>query len=62
VYRSGLPTENAVDVMNSIGAEMTRFIGPVDVTARATITGEINRNLRGDRTNGNFFLSVRQNL
>jgi hypothetical protein len=62
VYRSGLPTENAVDVMNSIGAEMTRFIGPIDVTARATITGEINRNLRGDRTNGNFFLSVRQNL
>jgi hypothetical protein len=62
LYRSGRPTENAVDVMNSIGAEMTRFIGPVDVTARATITGEINRNLRGDRTNGNFVLSVRQNL
>jgi len=62
LYRSGAPTENAMDVMNSFGAEMTRFFGPLDVTARATFTGELNRNLRGDQSNGNFMLSVRQNL
>ena len=61
-YRSGSGTPKPVDVMNSIGAEMVRFIGSVDVTARLVLTEEIDRNFIADKGNANFSLGVRQNF
>ena len=60
VYTSGKPIEKAVDVMNSIGGEVTRFIGPFDVMARATLAVDLNRYFRADQANGNFAVGVRQ--
>lgn len=56
------PTPRARDVLNSLGVEGTRFIGPFDVMGRAVLTVDINRYMRADRANGNFALGVRQNF
>jgi hypothetical protein len=62
--RSYLPPnpviDPAVDVMNSLGAEVTRFVGPLDVTAGLILTRELNRYLGSeDASNANFSLSLR---
>jgi hypothetical protein len=51
---------NGVDVMNSIGVEAMRFIGPFDVTARLTLTDDLDRNFITDRANANLQLGIRQ--
>jgi len=56
------PLEGAVDVMNSIGAEVTRFAGPFDITGRLVFTSNINRNFLEDRGNATFGLTVTQNF
>lgn len=61
-YQSGPETPRPVDVMNSVGIEALRFIGPVDVLGRIVLTTELNRNFTGDRTNGSFVLGLRQDF
>ncbi|MBA2707624.1 MAG: hypothetical protein H0U59_07455 [Gemmatimonadaceae bacterium] len=61
-YKSGPAFENAVDVMNSIGLEALRFIGPVDALGRVVLTSELNRNLAGDRVNATFVLGLRSDF
>jgi hypothetical protein len=62
IYRRGPALEKAVDVMNSVGGEVSRFVGPFDVLARATYTLDMNRYFRADQSNGNFALQIRQNF
>jgi hypothetical protein len=59
-YSSGPAKEKVRDVLNSLGIEGTRFVGPLDVLARVVLAVDVNRNLRADRANGNFVLGVRQ--
>lgn len=59
-YESGPAAMNGVDVMNSIGVEAMRFIGPFDVTARLTLTDDLDRNFITDRANANLQLGIRQ--
>lgn len=54
------PVEHAVDVLNSIGGEVTRFIGPFDIGARVVLTRNFNRNFEKDVNNGTFNLTIRQ--
>jgi len=54
------PVNHAVDVMNSIGGELTRFVGPFDIGARLVLTKDINRNFLGDRSNVTLGFNVRQ--
>lgn len=62
IYRTGPGLVKAVDEINSFGVEGTRFIGPFDVMARATLAVDLNRYFRADRSNGNFALGVRQDF
>jgi hypothetical protein len=62
IYRRGPALEKAVDVMNSLGAEMNRFIGPFDVLGRMVVTTDMNRYFRADQGNFNFALQIRQNF
>ena len=62
IYRRGPALEKAVDVMNSLGAEMSRFIGPFDVLGRMVFTTDMNRYFRADQGNLNFALQIRQNF
>jgi hypothetical protein len=62
LYHSGPAIPKAVDVENSIGAEVNRFIGPLDVLGRVTFTADFNRYFRADQYNGNFALQIRQNF
>jgi hypothetical protein len=48
------------DIQYSLGAEMTRFVGPFDITGRVVFTRELNRYLANDASNANFALTVRQ--
>ncbi|MDQ3082468.1 MAG: hypothetical protein M3R07_09680, partial [Gemmatimonadota bacterium] len=59
---SGPEIDGPVDVQNSIGGELTRFVGAFDVTGKAVLTSNLNRNYRGDRTNGTVALVVRQDF
>lgn len=53
----------AIDVMNSLGGEVTRFVGPLDVTVKLVITRELNRYLTDeDATNASFGLKVRHSF
>lgn len=61
-YISGPAKEKVRDILNSLGIEGTRFVGPIDVMARAVLAVDVNRNLRADRANGNFALGVRQDF
>jgi len=61
-YVSGPEIDGPVDVQNSIGGELTRFVGALDVTGKAVLTSNLNRNYRGDRTNGTVALVVRQDF
>ena len=62
VYSSGQAIERPVDEITSIGGEVKRFIGPVDVLARMIVNVDLNRYFLADRTNANFALEVRQNF
>jgi hypothetical protein len=49
-----------VDVMNSIGGEVNRFFGTVEVLARLTLTDDLNRYFLADQSNANFALQVKR--
>jgi hypothetical protein len=57
---SGQAQEKGVDVQNSIGAELSRFVGPFDIAGRIVLTSELNRYFLSDKSNANFALTVRQ--
>lgn len=59
-YSSGPALEKAVDVEHSIGAELSRFVGPFDVSGRVILTSDMNRYFLNDKSNANFALTVRQ--
>lgn len=59
-YVSGAPAENTTDVQYSFGAELTRFLGPFDVTGRAVLTSNANRYFADDAGNANLALIIRQ--
>lgn len=60
VWPADEPLSRPVDVQNSVGAEMTRFVGPFDITGRIVLTSELNRYFLSDKSNANFGLSIRQ--
>lgn len=60
VYHRGAPLFRAVDVMNSIGGEVNRFFGPLEVLARLTLTTNLNRYFLSDQSNANFALQVKR--
>jgi len=62
VYNRGPALPRAVDVQNSVGLEVTRFMGPFDVMARATLTADLNRYFRADQSNANLAFGLRQNF
>lgn len=61
-YRSGPAIENPVDAITSIGGEVKRFVGPIDVAARMSVNFDLNRYFLADRTNANFAVEIRQNF
>ncbi len=61
-YLSGAPFTKGVDVMNSLGAEMSRFVGPFDVSGKVVFTDNLNRYFTSDASNLNFGLTVRQSF
>ena len=54
----------AADVMHSLGGELTRFVGPLDVTLKVVLTRDWNRYLEKNKdvTNANLALTVRHGL
>ncbi len=61
-YVSGQPFTKGVDVENSIGTELSRFIGPFDVLGKITYTDNLNRYFLSDVSNINLGLTVRQSF
>lgn len=61
-YVSGPPFTKGVDVMNSFGTEVSRFIGPFDVSGKIVLTDNLNRYFLSDVANANFGLTVRQSF
>ena len=61
-YVSGAPFTKGVDVMNSIGTEVSRFIGPFDVLGKVVLTDNLNRYFLNDVANVNFGLTIRQSF
>jgi hypothetical protein len=53
---------HAVDVMNSLGYEIGRFVGPFDITGRVVFTDELNRNFGSDVSNATYGLTVSQSF
>lgn len=51
-----------VDVMNSLGMEVSRFVGPFDVSGKVVFTDNLNRYFTSDASNLNFGLTVRQSF
>jgi hypothetical protein len=60
LYDGGEPVRDAVDAVNTLGAEITRFRGAFDVTVNASITLDLNRNLAFDKTNAAFGVVFRR--
>jgi hypothetical protein len=60
LYRRGGPLYRAVDVMNSIGGEVNRFFGSLEVLARVTLTADLNRYFVADQSNANIALQVKR--
>ena len=58
-YTGGDPVSPAIDVLNTLGGEMTRFVGPVDVTVQGSLTFDLNRSFQSDKTNAGLGVSVR---
>jgi hypothetical protein len=61
-YVSGPAFKRGVDVENSIGTEVSRFIGPFDVGAKLVFTDNLNRYFLNDVANANFGLTIRQSF
>lgn len=59
-YSSGEPLSKPVDVEQSLGAELSRFVGPFDIAGRVVLTSDLNRYFLSDKSNANFALTVRQ--
>ena len=59
VYTTGDRISRAVDALNTLGAEVTRFVGPLDVTRQGSLTSNLNRNFQPDKTNAGLGMSVR---
>jgi len=59
-YVSGPPAENPSDVQYSMGAEVSRFVGPFDFTARGVLTSNANRYFKDNQSNANLALVIRQ--
>ncbi len=59
-YEEGPRLENPIDVQYSLGAELSRFVGPFDVSGRAILTSEKNRHFLEDKGNLNLALTIRQ--
>ncbi|HEU4879380.1 MAG TPA: capsule assembly Wzi family protein [Gemmatimonadaceae bacterium] len=59
-YSSGPAFEKPVDVEQSVGTEISRFVGPFDVTGRVVLTSNLNRYFLKDVSNANFALIIRQ--
>ncbi len=59
-YRTGPALENSIDVQYSLGGELSRFVGPFDVTGRAVVTSQANRHFLEDKSNLNLGLIIRQ--
>jgi hypothetical protein len=53
---------HAVDVMNSLGYEIGRFVGPFDISGRVVFTDDLNRNFLNDVSNATFGLTVSQSF
>lgn len=60
IYHRGPALFRAVDVMNSIGGEVNRFVGPLEVLARITLTADLNRYFVSDQNNANFALQIKR--
>ena len=54
----------ATDVMHSLGGELTRFVGPLDVSLKVVLTRDWNRYLEKNRdvSNANLASTVRHGL
>ena len=61
-YVSGAPFTRGVDVENSIGTEISRFVGPFDVSGKIVLTDNLNRYFLSDVSNVNFGLTIRQSF
>ncbi|MGI9044896.1 MAG: capsule assembly Wzi family protein [Gemmatimonadaceae bacterium] len=59
-YTTGERLENPTDVQYSLGGELSRFVGPFDVTGRAVLTSQANRYFLEDKGNLNVGLTIRQ--
>jgi hypothetical protein len=59
-YESGPALAKPVDVEHSLGAELTRFVGPFDISGRVVLTSDLNRYFLSDKSNANFALTIRQ--
>lgn len=53
---------NPVDVMNTLGADVGRFIGKVDITLHAALTFNLNRYYLSDQTNVSIGIAARQSF
>jgi hypothetical protein len=51
--------EHPVDVMNSLGGELTRFLGHIDMTLRLVVTRELARYLENDASNASLGVILR---
>ncbi|MEP6506608.1 MAG: capsule assembly Wzi family protein [Gemmatimonadales bacterium] len=51
-----------VDVLNSLGWEMSRFVGKVDITVKAALTFDLNRYFLSDQTNATVGIAARQSF
>jgi len=60
LYRRGGRLYRPVDVMNSVGGEVNRFFGSLEVLARLTLTNDLNRYFLADQANANFALQIKR--
>lgn len=58
-YVTGARLPHAVDVLNTLGGELGRFRGPLEITLSGSLTFDLNRDLIDDRTNLGFGISAR---
>ena len=58
-YETGEALEKPVEVQQSIGAEVSRFIGTFDLSGRLILTSNLNRYFLEDQSNANFALTLR---
>ncbi|HEY0242592.1 MAG TPA: capsule assembly Wzi family protein [Gemmatimonadaceae bacterium] len=59
-YAGGDAIRDTPDVMNTLGAEVMRFRGSLDIILNASLTVELNRNLEFDKTNAGVGIVFRR--